>query len=218
MSSLLPERFLFRYDFAVQHVPAIPKKTKKLLGLPKSCEMPPLQDIDGSASFGTIKLGWNNKGLGLSLSVKGKKHPVIGKPEQPLESDGLQVWIDTRNTQNIHRASRFCHHFCLLPAATGKNHDQPYGLEMPIARAREESSIAKPNQIKLSSSLQKEGYELEVWLSEEILTGFDTESNPHLGFYFFIHDNELGDQHLTVGEDFPFANDPSLWSTLSLKK
>ncbi len=218
MSTLLPERFLFRYDFAVKHVIGMPKKTKKLLNLTKSCELPSLKAIDGSASYGTLSLGWNKNGLGISLSVKGKKHPVIGKPDQPLESDGLQIWIDTRNTRNIHRASRFCHHFCLLPAATGKDHDMPYGLELPISRAREESEISKPEQIQLSSSLKNDGYELEAWLPEEILTGYDPDANPHLGFYFFIHDNELGDQFLTVGEDFPYANDPSLWSTITLKK
>ena len=143
MTSLLPERFLFKYDFAVPYVSGIPKKTKKLLGLSKSCELPELEDIDGSNSYGKLSLGWNENGVGICLRVKGKKHPVIGKPDQPLESDGLQFWLDTRNTQNIHRASRFCHHFCFLPAATGKDHDQPYGLEMQIARAREESTIAK---------------------------------------------------------------------------
>jgi hypothetical protein len=33
-----------------------------------------------------------------------------------------------------------------------------------------------------------------------------------------VRDLELGEQTLSVGADFPFADDPSLWSTLDLAK
>ena len=33
------------------------------------------------------------------------------------------VWIDTRNTQNIHRAGRFCHRFAFLPVGAGGKPD-----------------------------------------------------------------------------------------------
>jgi hypothetical protein len=31
-----------------------------------------------------------------------------------------------------------------------------------------------------------------------------------------VRDAELGDASLTVGPEFPYAHDPSLWSTLEL--
>jgi hypothetical protein len=49
-----------------------------------------------------------------------------------------------------------------------------------------------------------------------MLNGFDPEANPLLGFYYFLRDAELGEQFLTVGHEFPFPHDPSLWSTLEL--
>jgi hypothetical protein len=60
------------------------------------------------------------------------------------------------------------------------------------------------------------GYRLEAWLPGDALTGFDPQANPLLGFYFYVRDAELGEQFLSVGHEFPFAHDPSLWSTLEL--
>ena len=48
------------------------------------------------------------------------------------------------------------------------------------------------------------------------MTGYDPELNPKLGFFAYYSDRKLGEQFLTLDNDFPFANDPSLWSTLEL--
>ena len=216
MPSVVPHRFLFRYSFPVTHVRGIPKKGKSLLDLPAGCALPQLDEVDGGKSFAEIRVGWNAAGLGIAARVRGKKKPPVGDLDAATESDGMQVWIDTRNTQSIHRASRFCHHFCLLPRAAGAKFDQPAGVELPIARAREERVPSKPSQIKVAATLLKDGYDLEAWLSADVLTGYDPESNPRLGFYCVVRDHELGEQFLTVGSEFPFAHDPSLWSTLEL--
>jgi hypothetical protein len=39
-----------------------------------------------------------------------------------------------------------------------------------------------------------------------------------LGFTYFIFDRELGQQFFSLGSEFPFASDPSLWGTLELTK
>ncbi len=49
-----------------------------------------------------------------------------------------------------------------------------------------------------------------------VLHGFDPEQNPRLGFCYAVRDAELGEQVLSVGADFPYAEDPSLWSVLEL--
>ena len=51
-----------------------------------------------------------------------------------------------------------------------------------------------------------------------MLHGFDPEQNPRLGFFFVVRDMELGDHLLSGGPDFPYWEDPSLWSTLELRK
>jgi hypothetical protein len=49
-----------------------------------------------------------------------------------------------------------------------------------------------------------------------VLAGFDPDQNRRLGFCYAVHDAELGDQTLSVGADFPYWEDPSLWSVLEL--
>ena len=57
---------------------------------------------------------------------------------RPEDSDGLQVWIDTRDVHNVHRAGRFCHRFIFLPGGGGRQLDEPVAQWLPINRAREQ--------------------------------------------------------------------------------
>jgi len=217
MPSVVPHRFLFRYSIPVRRVDRLPRKGRKLLNLPAGCELPQFGELDDSPPIGQIAAAWNKRGLACSATVRGKQHPVSCKLDAPTESDGLQLWIDTRNTQSIHRASRFCHHFCFLPAGSGRKRDRPSAVQLPIARAKEDTRIADPSEISLEVEPLKDGYRLEAWLPAEVLTGYDPEANQRLGFYYLLLDAELGEQFLSVGRDFPFAHDPSLWSTLELQ-
>lgn len=216
MNTVVPHRFLFRSSLPVVHVPGLPKSGSRLLDLPPTCILPDFSELDGATTFGEIRAAWNAHGLGFAVDVRGKSRPPLGNSAAPAESDGLQVWIDTRNTQTIHRASRFCHHFCAAPTGSGKRENAPFAAQRPIARAREEGPLAKPEQMQVWSALRPDGYSLELWLPGEILYGFEPESNPLLGFYYWLHDRELGDQFQSVGLEFPFSHDPSLWSTLEL--
>ena len=60
------------------------------------------------------------------------------------------------------------------------------------------------------------GYRIEAFLPAAVLNGFDPEQNPRLGVYYAVRDMELGEQVLSVGSDFPFSEDPSLWGVLEL--
>ena len=58
----------------------------------------------------------------------------------------------------------------------------------------------------------------EAFLPAGVLHGFDPEQNRRLGFYYAVRDAELGEQVLSVGTDFPYWEDPSLWSVLELAR
>lgn len=218
MSSLLPHRFLFRYSLSVRYEPKLPRSGKKLLALTEADRLPDFAALDATRSFGDLRMAWNERGLAISVEVGGKQQPPRCDPQTPDLSDGLQVWIDTRNTQSIHRASRFCHHFCLLPRGAGRGQTEPFGIQLPIARAREASPLADSKEIRLAATVGKSGYLLEAWLPARVLHGYDPESQARLGFYYNLRDSELGEQTLSVGSEFPFAYDPSLWGTLELVK
>jgi hypothetical protein len=216
MDRLLPTRFLFRYAVPVKRIAALPRGGKSLLKLPAECRLADLGALDEAAPFADVRVAWNEGGLGVAVHVRGKQHPPVGDIARPTESDGMQIWIDTRDTKTIHRASRFCHQFCLLPNAAGKRRDAPAVVQVPVPRAREDAALTDWKTIPVSASHVAGGYSLEAWLSREVLTGFDPESNPRLGFYYCVRDSELGTQFFSVGEEFPVASDPSLWATLEL--
>jgi hypothetical protein len=216
MPDLLPHRFLFRYSFPVRYEAKLSRTGKSLLALSPECALPDVGALDEARHFGQVRLAWNEKGLGIGVEVRGRKQPLQCDPTAPDISDGLQVWIDTRSTQTIHRASRFCHHFCLLPAGAGRDKRAPVAIQLPIARAREPTPLCDPSEIRLASQIDKAGYRLEAWLPASVLNGYDPEAQPRLGFYYYLRDAELGEQFLTVGAEFPFAYDPSLWSVLEL--
>lgn len=216
MTQILPHRWLFRFSIPIRHVVDLPREGDELLALPSTCALPDFGALDAAPRFGEVRVAWNAVGLGISVQVAGKRRPPKCRASAPEDSDGLQVWIDTRNTQSIHRASRFCHHFCLLPAGAGGRGDQPAVVQLPIARAREDAPIHTPDDFRSSVGLLSDGYRLDVWLPGSALNGFDVEASPWLGFYYYLRDAELGEQFLTVGPEFPFAHDPSLWATLEL--
>lgn len=216
MSAVVPYPFLFRYSFAVRRAGNLPAKSGSLLNLGEEFALPDLAGLHETPRFAKLRMAWNAGGLGISVGVAGKRHPLVCDAANAAESDGLQIWIDTRNTQSIHRANRFCHHFCAVPTGGGKRRNEPLAVQLPIARSREDAPLAGRDQIQAFRETRRDGYLLEVWLPAEVLSGFDPESNPRLGFFALVRDAELGEQFLTVGREFPFAYDPSVWSTIEL--
>jgi hypothetical protein len=216
MSSLLPHAFLFRFSVPVRHAAGRPCPTGRLLELPDDFRLPDFGTLDGLEPFADVRLAWNADGFGISARVDGRRHPPDCDAERPDESDGLLVWIDTRNTQSIHRASRFCHWFQFLPAGGGRRGDEPLVRQRSIPQAREDAPRADLSEILVRTHGDDAGYLLEVWLPAACLHGFDPDASPRLGFYYLVRDAERGEQFLTVGREFPFTHDPSLWTTLEL--
>lgn len=222
MPEIVPEPFLFRFSIPVRKLENLPRRGKRLLDLPSDFELPDFGSLRGAPPTGRLRVAWNDDGLGFSLTVNGKHLEPECNERTPMLSDGLQVWIDTRNTQTIHRAGRYCHHFCFAPTGAGRDADQPFAVQQPIAQAKEQTPLAAQGKIAVNSELRTGGYLLEAWLRADQLQGFDpksdreTDTATRLGFFFLVRDRELGHQTLTVDDRFPFAFDPSLWSTLEL--
>jgi len=222
MPEVVPHPFLFRFSFPVRRLDDVPKRGKRLLNLGSEFALPDLSELQGARPTGELRMAWNDEGLGVSVLVRGKSREPEGDSRTPTMADGLQLWLDTRNTQTVHRATRFCHHFCFAPVGGGLNGEQPFGLQLPIAQAREVTPLAATGSLLVNAELLSDGYRLEAWLQRDQLHGFDPAADreagtpTRLGFFFMIRDSERGDQTLTVDDRFPFAYDPSLWSTLEL--
>lgn len=213
--SVVPHRFLFRAEFSAPRVDGLPRrKGGRILELPESCTLADLGALDEDPPFYTLRAAWNPHGLGFQLDVRGKQRLPKGDVANPTAADGIQLWVDTRSTQNVHRATRFCHAFCFLPGS-GKQ-DPPVGVQVPVARAREDAPRCDPESLLVAADVARDGYRLEAWLPADVLHGFDPDSQPRLGFCFEVRDFELGVHGLTIGGDYPSQSDPSLWSVLRL--
>lgn len=215
--SVVPHRFLVRVAYPCVHVPAMPlEEDDSLLDLPEACRLDNFAVLDGQRNFADVRLAWNDGGLGLQVEVKGKDNPPTGDVARPRASDGVTLWIDTRDARTSHRASRYCHQFHFLPAGGGAERDEPAFVQTKINRALQDAPLSLATMVPYRCERTATGYRLEAFLPAAVLHGFDPEQNPRLGISYLVHDNELGDQVLSVGTDFPVAEDPTLWSVLEL--
>jgi len=218
---IIPNRFLVRLAHPCPYVKDMPDDsdaTAHLVDLPEPARLHNFAELDGLTNFADVRLAWNEFGLGVQVTVAGKDQPPAADAERPRASDGLTLWVDTRDARTGHRASRFCHQFHLLPAGGGAEREEPVFAQTKINRALQDAPLCNPADVPFRAARVKGGYRLEAFLTAAVLNGFDPEQHPRLGVYYVVQDQELGDQFLSVNGDFPYADDPSLWAVLELVK
>ncbi len=139
---LLPTRFLFRFaaDLAYREKLGEAAPTE----LPAEHRLPNLAELDGERMFADMRAAWSETGLAFSVRVEGKRHPSWCRESKLEDSDGLQLWIDTRATHNIHRAMRFCHRFIFLPAGGGRSFNDPVADQLLVDRAAKTPTRCAP--------------------------------------------------------------------------
>ncbi|MBI1899578.1 MAG: hypothetical protein HYS13_00510 [Planctomycetia bacterium] len=211
---LLPPRFLFRV--------AVPCRGHEPLWTPRGVQLGEehrllsFAELDGGPTPADIRVAWNDEGLIFNALVWGKRQPAWCRDAQIEESDGLHVWISTRDTSTIHRATRFCHRFVFLPSGGGGRRQDPVAAMLWINRAKEHPKPVAENQLRIRSEQRIDGYLIEAAIEASALTGFDPAEHPKLGFACAIVDRERDDYTFGVGKEFPYEDDPSLWWTLEL--
>jgi hypothetical protein len=214
MESLISPTMLFR--FAAPCLYSDAAWTAKGCTLGDRHRLPCFSELEGKRTFANFRLAWNEKGLVLNVLVRGKQQPIWCRDSRIEDSDGVQVWIDTRNTQNIHRAGRFCHRFAFLPIGAGRRLDEPLAALLAINRAKESPREIPHGSLQIKSTPRSDGYALEAFIPAAALTGYSPADQPALGFTYAVVDRELGWQTFTVGQELPISEDPSLWGTLDL--
>jgi len=211
---LLPPTFLFR--FSANCRPFDGGWTAAGANLTEKHSLPCFEALNGSQPYADVRVGWSENGLALMLLVSGKQQSVWCKQTKLGESDGIHLWIDTRDTHNIHRATRFCHRFFFMPRGAGSQELQPFATMLKINRAKEESSSMNRGKLQIVNQIKKDGYVLQALIPKECIFGYAPHDQPRLGFCYAINDRELGWQSFSIGPQFPIAEDPSLWGTLEL--
>lgn len=218
-NSLLAPRFLFRF--------AVPLARRDVIWraggveLEESYRLVNLAELDAGSddrepAFADVRMAWSADGLVFNVRVEGKRQAAWCREGRLEDSDGLTVWIDTRATLNIHRASRYCHRYVFLPAGGGHGQDEPLADQLLINRARENARPVRPRELQVVSKVTKTGYWLAGLAPAVALGGFDPQQHRQVGFTYAVYDRELGRQTFATGSGFPFEEDPTCWAVLDL--
>jgi hypothetical protein len=213
-ASLVPQRLLFR--FAARCLYRRPLWTPEGAKLEERYRLPSFAQLEGRREFAEIRAAWSEEGLAFTVRVVGKLQAPWCRASRPEDSDGLQLWLDTRDVHDVHRAGRFCHRFIFLPSGGGSRLDQPLAGVLPIHRARENPRPVNPRRLAILAMRTPNGYLMEAFIAAEALSGYDPQEHPRLGFTYAVLDRELGEQTFGPGSPMPYQEDPSLWPTLEL--
>ncbi len=218
--ALVPQAFWFRLCAPCSRVEEIPRRSPRggLLDLPATCAVADLSSLEDRVSWAAVRLAWNPRGLGIAILADAPASKAARSVDRPEGFADVNLWIDTRDTRNVSRATRFCHRFSahLSLARDRKSLDVELS-QRAIARAVADAPICSPDVLNTRAVLTRAGWLLELFLPAEALHGFDPETNLRLGFAYQVSDHEREDQFLGVGRDFPLGENPSLWATLELQ-
>ncbi len=211
---LIAPSFLFRFS-----VPCLlhePIWSNDELELPDSHRIPNFGELDGRSAFADVRVGWSAEGIAFSARVVGKKQAVWCRDSRIDDSDGLSILIDTRNTHNIHRASRFCHRFVFMSQGGGAKSSLPVATMVPVARSKENPKPIDDRLLNVRAEKRIDGYILRGAIPGAAITGWDPIEHVHLGFNYVLSDREVGFQVFSGSVDMPIMSDPSLWGTIEL--
>ena len=100
----------------------------------------------------------------------------------------------------------------LRPARRGgPRRERPVASLIEINRSRGNPKPIGTEVLGIKAFPRHDGYELSGMMPAGALTGFDPSDQSRLAIYYAVIDRELGWQTLSVGPEYPVAEDPSLW-------
>jgi hypothetical protein len=216
---LLPQAFWFRIAANCPCIQDMPRSERagSLLDLPPSCALPDGASLEGRQSWAEVRVGWNDRGLGIAIEAEGVDDRQLAG-DRPEGFATVHLWVDTRDTRDVNRATRFCHAVVAQLRAEGSPRTLRVEVaQRPIARAVTDAPLGRGDLIESRADLGRKAWKLELFIPADALNGFDPEVNRRLGFAYQVADYVRDDQFLGVGRDFPIGENPSLWATLVLQ-
>ena len=218
MTALIPNRFLFGFEFPLTYRSVLPKNDGSLRGWTDEELLPKLGELDNRPDFADVWACWSEAGLAIACRVTGKRTPPRCDPRSYWKGDNLRLCTDMRDARSVKRATRFCQQFYFLPTGGGQTGKSAAAGLGQFQRAREEPPPLPAERIVVASRVSKTGYTLEAQVPAECLNGFDPSEHSRIGFYYILEDGDHGQQYLTVGDDLYWNVDPSTWPTAVLER
>ena len=216
MNTIVPTRLLFDFEFSLAYRGSPPAIDGSLDGWTDAERLPLLGELDGGADFAEVWACWNEDGLFFACSVEGKRRPLRCNPAEFWHGDNIRLCTDMRDARSNKRATRTCRQFFLPPTGGGSEGKEAIAGVNKFRRAREDAPPVDTSQIRIESCIRATDYCLEAHIPRSCLSGFDPAEHGRIGFYYIIEDRDLGQQFLTVGDEYQWYIDPSTWATAVL--
>ena len=207
---LIDPTLLFRFEIAVRRCDL--EWTPRGITLSENHRLPCFSELAGRPVFADVRMGWSEAGIGLQVKVAGKRALPWCRDTRPEDSDGFHVWIDTRCSPDIHRATQYCHRMLWMPSGGGPRRDRPVATSVPIVRARGNPKPIRPADLRIVAHPRHDGYELSGIIPAESLTGYAPADQARISLFYAVIDRERGWQTLALGPEYPITEDPSLWA------
>jgi hypothetical protein len=171
-------------------------------------------ELSGNPKFAQVRVAVGTNALFFQADIQGKKQLPWCRDSRLEDSDGFHVWIDTRHSRDVHRATKYCHRYGFLPMGRGPKADLPYAGWAPINRARETSPQPPDDLLAIRARVADGRYRIIAAVHFDALHGIDINDFPVIGIYFCILDRELGWQSLSMQPEMTNTENPSLWSEM----
>jgi len=163
--------------------------------------------------FSDVYLGWHEGGIAALFEIG----VPFDEPRYPRfeEGDSLELFIDTRDMKQATYASRFCHHFLILPAEV----QGVRALEITRLRADDKRPLCDPDEIGVDVNFSKRGATIRIDLPSNALYGLDRAISESIGFTYRINRSKGPAQHFSVSSrSCNIEQYPALWASMLLEK
>jgi hypothetical protein len=205
----LPPTLLFQFAAPCRWIDSQVVRSE---GLSEAYRIPLFGTLDGGAAFADLRVAWNEQELAFQVEVHGP--PDSFAPGKG--TDTVQLYLDTRATHNVHRATRFCRLFVFQPFGPDNRFGRPTGNAPPIYLARDVPAALPAGAIGAKVDKLEHGYRMVGGIRADALPGYDPIEHPRLGFNGMVSSPRLGEQWFAVSHKQPYHHDPSLWGDLEL--
>ncbi len=161
--------------------------------------------------FADVSMGWNETGLHFYVSVS-VNSIAVAYPEIQ-KGDSIELFIDTKNLKNAKLIHRFCHHFYFLPESV----EGVRCKEITHFRSVDVHPLCRPEDLQLKIKKRKGGYDAEIFIPTESLTGYQPEVGQLLGFSYRVNRSTGAPQDSMLSStDYPIESRPNLWGSVKL--
>jgi hypothetical protein len=213
MLDLIPRRAFFQFEIPIHYLDRTPRIDAEMAKWGRRYLVPPLIELEDDDAIADVYWAWNENYFFAAFDVPDLGRPPACDPTHWWKRDGLRLCIDTRDTRDLKRATRFCHFFYLLPVGGGPDRRRPIAGLHRMSKAKEPTPAVDLALIKVAARVHRRGYALELALPAACLNGWDPAEHPRIGVFYKVKDEQGDSQHLTVSDELGWNSDPSTWAT-----